>query len=292
MAVLELMPDVGTTVQVDCAPGLQTLAAESKLDGTILKKLGILVDLGRTLNVNKNPVAENAIKEFHKERLKLNAAGGRISEIERSIITKNMNSRIRERGLTSKEMALNRDQCSNKVKPSDDNALASEQFKKRIDRHPEIEEVSLQCRIGDNVFLKSDKSKLRGRELYKVVRLFQKNGEKWAVILKCDQKFMSKEYEVKLSEIFLAIPNRHHGDLNNDFKSDDDEEDIDKEPDCTGSSKDTINDNDLDPINRESEKVDVIDKGPKDVGDKSENTVSKEEPDEVNTSMERKPKRL
>merc|ERR1711942_301260 len=43
MAVLELMPDVGTTVQVDCAPWLQALAAESKLDGTVLKKLGILV---------------------------------------------------------------------------------------------------------------------------------------------------------------------------------------------------------------------------------------------------------
>ena len=26
-AVLELVPDTGTTVQVDCAPGLQTLAA-------------------------------------------------------------------------------------------------------------------------------------------------------------------------------------------------------------------------------------------------------------------------
>ena len=50
------------------------------------------MDLGRTHNINKNPVAENAIKEFHKERLKLNPAGGRISEIERSIVTKNMNS--------------------------------------------------------------------------------------------------------------------------------------------------------------------------------------------------------
>ena len=30
----------------------------------------------------------NAIKEFHKERLELNPAGGKISEIERSIITK------------------------------------------------------------------------------------------------------------------------------------------------------------------------------------------------------------
>ena len=89
-AVLELMPDSGTTVQVDCAPGLQSLATESKLDGSVLKKLGIDIDLGRTHNVNKNPIAENAIKEFHKERLKLNPAGGRISEIERSIITKNM----------------------------------------------------------------------------------------------------------------------------------------------------------------------------------------------------------
>ena len=58
------------------------LAAESNVDGSVLKKLGILVDQGRTLNVNKNPIAENAIKEFHKERLRLNPAGGRISEVE------------------------------------------------------------------------------------------------------------------------------------------------------------------------------------------------------------------
>ena len=55
-------------MQVDCAPGLQTLAAESKLDSFILKKVGIFVDMGRTLNKNKNPIAENCIKEFHKER--------------------------------------------------------------------------------------------------------------------------------------------------------------------------------------------------------------------------------
>ena len=81
--VIDFIPETGTTVQVDCAPGLQTLAAEAKLDGSILKKLGIVIDLGRVHNVNKNPVAENAIKEFHKERLRLNSAGGRISETEK-----------------------------------------------------------------------------------------------------------------------------------------------------------------------------------------------------------------
>ena len=52
-AVLDLMPETGANVQVDCAPGLQTLAAETKLDGSILKKLGITIDLGRVHNVNR-----------------------------------------------------------------------------------------------------------------------------------------------------------------------------------------------------------------------------------------------
>ena len=204
-AVIDLIPETGTMVQVDCAPGLQTLAAEAKLDGSILKKLGITIDLGRVHNVNKNPVAENAIKEFHKERLKLNPAGGRISEIERSVITKNMNSRVRERGLTPKEMAFNRDQVTNEVKPTNDDELCRLQVQFRTDRHPNKNDVlnkNISISVGDNVFLKADKSKLRGREAYKVTKLFQKNEEEWATILKCENKFMSKEYLVKTSEIF------------------------------------------------------------------------------------------
>ena len=213
MAVLELMPDSGATVQVDCAPGLQTLAAESKLDGSVLKKLGIYVDLGRTLNKNKNPVAENAIKEFHKERLKLNPAGGRVTEIERSIITRNINSRVRERGLTSKEMAFNRDQISNEVKPSDDKFLSQKQLASRIDKHPKTKiKTSTKFSVGDNVFLKFDKSKLRGREMYKITKLFQKNQEPCAILQKCESKFMSKEYEVKIAEIFPIVKNSNTND--------------------------------------------------------------------------------
>ena len=173
------------------------------MDGSILKKLGIVIDLGRVHNVNKNPVAENAIKEFHKERLRLNPAGGRISEIERSRITKNMNSRVRERGLTSKEMAFNRDQITNEVKFCDDKSLSKLQMETRVKRHPEYDNTTEAIfNVGDNVFLKADKSKLRGRETYKVVKLFQKNDEKWATIQKCETKFMSKEYDVKFSELF------------------------------------------------------------------------------------------
>merc|ERR1711888_370441 len=101
-----MIPTSGTTVQVDCATSLQTLQSEYEKDDSLLKRLHIKIDLGRTLNKNKNPVAENAIKEFHKERLRLNPAGGPVTETERSMITKNMNSRIRDRGFSSKEIAF------------------------------------------------------------------------------------------------------------------------------------------------------------------------------------------
>ena len=153
--------------------------------------------------MNKNPVAENAIKEFHKERLRLNPSGGKINEIDRSIITINMNSRVRERGLTPKEMAFNRDQITNELKPSNDVILCQRQTEIRTNRHPSIKvDTETKFNVGDNVFLKTDKSKLRGREVYKVTDLFQKNEENWAIIQKCETKFMSKEYKVKISEIF------------------------------------------------------------------------------------------
>ena len=241
MAVLELMPDSGTLVQVDCAPGLQTLAAESLMDGSILKKLGIIVDLGRTLNINKNPVAENAIKEFHKERLKVNPAGGRLSKIERSIITKNINSRVRERGLTPKEMAYNRDQISNDIKPSNDADLAVKQLDDRVARHPtEPAKSSEQFSVGQNVFLKSDKSKLRAREMHKVTKLFEKNDELWAIIQKCDLKFMSKEYAVKISEIFPIMKTKN--DKGDNIVKSDDQPKEDSEEDENHSKKHKVED--------------------------------------------------
>ena len=62
-SVIETIPATGTMVQVDCATSLQTLQKEYEEDDSILKQLGIKIDLGRTLNKNKNPVAENAVKE-------------------------------------------------------------------------------------------------------------------------------------------------------------------------------------------------------------------------------------
>ena len=79
----------------------------------IFTRFNIKIDLGRTHNVNTNPVAENAVKEFLKERLRLNPSGGPITEIERIVITKMMNTRIRDRGVSAKEMMFRRDLITN-----------------------------------------------------------------------------------------------------------------------------------------------------------------------------------
>ena len=211
-AVIEFMPDEGAIIQVDCAPALQTLASESKLDGSILKKLGIVVDVGRTLNVNKNPIAENCIKEFHKERLRLNIPGGKLSEVNRAIITKNINSRIRERGYTAKEMAFHRDQFNNTSKEISDEKLSEDQNKRRLDKHNKVDKDVLEAtnlQIGDDVYLKVDKSKNRGREKYKITKLLDRDNEKWAVLQKSNTKFMAKEYDVKISEIFPVFDRKN-----------------------------------------------------------------------------------
>ena len=201
--IIEAIPDTGTVVQVDNAPALQSLKTESESDGSVLRKLNIKIDLGRTFNKNKNPVAENAIKEFHKERLRLNPSGGPVSEIELAIITKNMNSRIRSRGFSAKEIAFQRDQVSNESKVISDAKMSEEQLKKRKSQHPSLlPKVVTKFNIGDNVYIKNERNKLKAREMFKVINIFNRNDENWAIIQKANTSFRAKEYVVKTSEIF------------------------------------------------------------------------------------------
>ena len=92
--ILDMVPQSGSVIQVDCATSWANLAKESNTDNSDLKRLGIVIDLGRQHNPNKNPIIDNACKEFHKEVLRLKPEGTVLTEIERAIITTNMNQRI------------------------------------------------------------------------------------------------------------------------------------------------------------------------------------------------------
>ena len=193
-------------MQVDNAPGFQTLSLESNSQGSVMYRYHIKIDLGRPFNKNKNPVAENGIKEFHKECLRLNTTGGPLTPTNLAIVTKTMNERIRDRGFTSKEILLQRDQMLNTARPISDDFLSQQQLKNRTERHPTNPTLgSNSFVVGQNVLLRDGKSKLKGRELYKVISVFLKEGEPWVTIQKCENQFRTKEYNVKTSEIIPWI---------------------------------------------------------------------------------------
>ena len=172
------------------------------MPGSILHKFHIKIDLGRTFNVNKNPIAENGIKEFHKECLRLRPSGGPLTRADLVIITKTMNERIRDRGFSAKEILLQRDQASNANRPISDQFLATTQYEKRVGRHPKISlENRAPYHLGQNVLLKHDRSKLKGRDLYRIIKLYDKEGEAWATVQKTENQLRNKEYDMKTAEL-------------------------------------------------------------------------------------------
>ena len=82
--IIDLLPDSGTIIRVDGAPAFQTLKSQAEKAGTILHEFGIKIEIGRLINKNKNPSAENAIQEVLKEMLRLKKEPGPITSMDLS----------------------------------------------------------------------------------------------------------------------------------------------------------------------------------------------------------------
>ena len=82
----------------------QSLQSEAQNPSSLFHKLGIKLTIGRLLNKNKNPTAENANKEILKEKLSHTNRVGPITSVDLAMILRNVNSRVRYNGLTPKEI--------------------------------------------------------------------------------------------------------------------------------------------------------------------------------------------
>ena len=202
--IIDMVPQSGSTVQVDFATAWATLARESQQEGSELKRCRIQIDMGRHHNKNKNPISDGACKEFHKEVLRLKPEGTALTEIERALITSTLNQRIRKNGLSSKEICFKRDLVYNTDRSINDQIIAKDIIEARVKKHNKSEKKNGSTfDIGHNVYLKSDKSKLRAREVYKVVDLFKRDDEFWAVVQKHNSQFRLKKYKIKEAELIL-----------------------------------------------------------------------------------------
>jgi hypothetical protein len=208
-ALVEISADIkissGVTIRVDGAPAFQAL-----VDDPTLTRHGLSLVIGRLKNINKNPVGEKAVQELEAEMKKAFPEGGPISPSSLAVVVATLNSRIRNRGLSAKEILFQRDNDSLSQLNLSDMSLSDQQLHHRTQNHlasaiskaPKgVPPHSPTFSVGDLVFVKSEGTKHTGRERYIVSSCTQD-----AVIIKklVGAQFRAKEYAVQPSEIYLV----------------------------------------------------------------------------------------
>ena len=157
-------------IRTDPAPGFKALTDDQQL-----KHHRITIDLGHGKNQNKNPVAERAVQELENELLRSDPLGGPVSLLTLAVATANLIARIRSRGLSSREMWIQRDQFSRHQIPLHDQSIIVQQNEQRIANHTHSEKAKApisrrrppnHITVGDLVYLFSDRNKTRARDRY------------------------------------------------------------------------------------------------------------------------------
>lgn len=190
-------------IRVDPAPGFASLVNDDEL-----RRHRISIEIGRTKNTNKNPVAEKCIAELSDELLRICPEGGAVTPLSLAIATANLNTRIRDRGLSAREIWYQRDQFTNSQIPLSDLQLIHQQHAHRLQNHPFSERSKAprggipstpSLQVGDLVYLIADGSKTRARDRYLIVSI----DGLWCNVRKfTGAQLRSTSYRVKLSECF------------------------------------------------------------------------------------------
>ena len=194
-------------IRIDPAPGLAVLKND-----TILKEHGVILNVGREKNINKNPVAERAVQELEEELLKLQPDKGPVSKVTLALATAAMNSRIRREGLSSRELWTQRDQFTGNQFPVDDQLLIQNQTTARERNHkpsaqskfrPSTRKVPSGIAVGDLLYLVNERSKLQAREKYLVTSI---QNSCCSLRKFTRQQFRKKEYhDVPLNEVYPIV---------------------------------------------------------------------------------------
>ena len=241
--LLPLHPSEGpiTTVCVDPAPGFQTLSNNQPL-----KNKGIIFELGRLKNPNKNPVADKAIQELESEILRLEPTESPITSTQLNLATHRLNSRIRFRGLSSYELMFRRNQFTAGHLNNPDEEIIASQHKARVQNHPyshKSQQPKSSSRSYSNstplegsiVYLYNEKSKHNARNPYLVVA---KEGP-WLKVQKLiKNQLRSRMYDIHCSECFTVEPRNINKPINYSSSSEDELEIVSKSHD-TVSNKGT-----------------------------------------------------
>ena len=186
------------------------LGFRSLLNDPHLQKQNLHIELGEPKNINKNPVAEKAIEEFHCELVRLQPAGGKISPTVLAQAISNLNGRIRYNKLSAAEIWTQRDMSTGKKLSLCDEELIERKYLQRTQNHHSSAKYKARgkeklkspqnIRIGQLVYLYSDRSKLKSRDKYLIVQIA---GEEVQVRKFTNAQFRQRVYRVKKSDLII-----------------------------------------------------------------------------------------
>ena len=174
------------TVRVDGQSSLASIANNQDL-----KPDGIILEVGHSKNKNKNGPAERGVRQLREHIVKRNPKGGQINQPILSKATSNFNDIIRYTGRSARELYLGRDSQTGEKLNISDKDLSDLQYERRSKDN--IDSAKAQAGngppanipkldVGDQVFVKSDRSKSHARDAFIVLEI--KPEEQMALIQK------------------------------------------------------------------------------------------------------------
>ena len=161
------------TIRVDPQSSFKALRSDR-----ILAEEEITLEIGSSKNINKNAVAEKGIGELRNELVRASPGGGPYSAKTLAKALFNLNNRIRHTGRSARELWVRRDQTSSQGLDFQDEDISNLQSSMRTSSHPTSAKhksngapkvVLPTVKVGDRIFIKSDKSKNRARDQYVVL---------------------------------------------------------------------------------------------------------------------------
>ncbi len=222
----ELKSAAGCCVRIDAAPGFSPLVNDKDLCNA-----GITLDVGRLKNRNKNPIADKAIQELEGELKRVYPDGRPISSAGLSCITATLNKRVRNRGLSAREIVLQCDGFTGDHLNIDDDLLRGYQYEKRLSNHNASARsqakvsrpvTKSKAQVGDLIFVKCDGDKHTSRDKYIVTRI-----EKDCLYARklVGSQFRAKDYKLLYSEIYPVPTSAHPRTPHQRYQSEDTDSD-------------------------------------------------------------------
>ena len=208
--ILPFTSAAGATVRTDGATAFQSLAGREDTD---LRKNNITLEVGRLNNDNKNPQAENCVKEFEKETLRYCQDLRFLKEIHIANILKMMNSRIRHQGKSSQEMLMRREMMENRNINISDQTLSNLQqenrqqqskYQEKFQSKSKKRTIEQNLKIGDFVFVRKQLDKHKARELHVIHDEKTVGDTRFLVVRKSNNQLRSKTYLMLQEELIKA----------------------------------------------------------------------------------------